>query len=667
MEKGTFISSVYGGPVEEYYLGKNTWSTNSADWKQRFEVGDAIIDPAGDWDPSTAEQYIDSQIATEASTRLAQDTYLGNEINTIKKNKVYLTGTILSQSQINQTDTIYVIKDDLTLTENITVPSNCVLEFDGGSLKNGTILGQHTCIEAQPVQIFNNITFGGKFSIDYIYTEWFGAKGDGTTDDTAAFNQAIGYLRNIGGGIKLLAKTYSTGQIDLVGIRDISIFGIHSSVFPWNLNKISRIQINADCDAAIKLVESYTDHLPTANSKSVLLKDFFLDCNHKANKGISCNQFVTIDSVEVRYSKGDGIVLEASTYPVTIRDCEIYNNDGNGIYVRPEYTTCYTIKDNEVSGNHKWGINIEGGCNIFVEQNVMQGNYIGGMKIKLRDRSELFAMEYLQRLLFINNYTEHNGVLSVNDDEYEGNPALKIEGINKDGETGAGKIQGIVFIGGMYQANVGKCIDKETGQYTDEDVTSVNSIIEGTWGLISIGALGLSVDYSKNLDFGFGRHYLPSGVTIGVRGPAEDYGDLIKVVQDYSVYRHQVTFQLTVGGTNILDTTGTYGVMEGVRINNFMIANYTCSFDNTSTQALAGWLILKINGLNIGNADTMMVGDGIIQYVDDNQQSVLLPVIIRRSKQSNQWNLLNYNGVGLKSNDIGKTGKLTISIRTSRH
>ena len=73
LEKGTFISSVSPYPEEEYYLGKSQWSASAADWDQRFEVGDVIANPSGSWTPGTAEQYIDSQIAT-VNTNLANET-----------------------------------------------------------------------------------------------------------------------------------------------------------------------------------------------------------------------------------------------------------------------------------------------------------------------------------------------------------------------------------------------------------------------------------------------------------------------------------------------------------------------------------------------------------------------------------------------------------------
>ena len=54
-------------------MSKSSWSTTAADWDQRFEVGDVVADPSGSWEPSTAQEYIDSQIAG-VNTNLASET-----------------------------------------------------------------------------------------------------------------------------------------------------------------------------------------------------------------------------------------------------------------------------------------------------------------------------------------------------------------------------------------------------------------------------------------------------------------------------------------------------------------------------------------------------------------------------------------------------------------
>lgn len=54
---------------------------------------------------------------------------------------------VLTQDMINEENVKYIIKYDYWLNEEtITVPENSILEFDGGTLHDGTIIGQDTFI-----------------------------------------------------------------------------------------------------------------------------------------------------------------------------------------------------------------------------------------------------------------------------------------------------------------------------------------------------------------------------------------------------------------------------------------------------------------------------------------------------------------------------------------
>lgn len=97
----------------------------------------------------------------------------------LKKNLVNGVNT-LTQAMMNQTNTKYVIKYDYILGENITIPSGCVLEFDGGSISNAVgntynFAGTNTFIVASIVKIFDiNVTLSGTWNITKAYPEWFG-------------------------------------------------------------------------------------------------------------------------------------------------------------------------------------------------------------------------------------------------------------------------------------------------------------------------------------------------------------------------------------------------------------------------------------------------------------------------------------------------------------
>ena len=100
--------------------------------------------------------------------------------------RILKEGQSLSK-QLNEKNTIYVVKYDFNIgsKEKLMMPANCILEFEGGSFSNGTIVGNNTIIKADPVRIFSLSTdLEGTWNINMWYPEWYGAVGDGVTDDT---------------------------------------------------------------------------------------------------------------------------------------------------------------------------------------------------------------------------------------------------------------------------------------------------------------------------------------------------------------------------------------------------------------------------------------------------------------------------------------------------
>ena len=115
------------------------------------------------------------------------------------ENSDYANQPILEQADFDDannnhlTNTVFVIKYDFVLTEDITLGSGCVLEFDGGSISGAyTLTGTNTGIKAGLVKIFNtNVTLAGSWNVTEAYPEWFGAVGDGVTDDSNAIGKAV--------------------------------------------------------------------------------------------------------------------------------------------------------------------------------------------------------------------------------------------------------------------------------------------------------------------------------------------------------------------------------------------------------------------------------------------------------------------------------------------
>ena len=99
---------------------------------------------------------------------------------------------ILTQSMLQWPNTIYIIQYDYDLNEaEITIPEGCVLDFQGGSFSNGTIIGNNTNINNGLNFIFNKISLKGKWCINNLIPQWFGSKGNGINDDSESLKETI--------------------------------------------------------------------------------------------------------------------------------------------------------------------------------------------------------------------------------------------------------------------------------------------------------------------------------------------------------------------------------------------------------------------------------------------------------------------------------------------
>lgn len=95
------------------------------------------------------------------------------ENNQLKQETFY---NIVNGVRTPATNTIFIIQKDYELAEDITIPAGCILEFDGGCLRNGRLNTNGCFINAGLYQVFDNIKFntvstysGSLEEVDNIY------------------------------------------------------------------------------------------------------------------------------------------------------------------------------------------------------------------------------------------------------------------------------------------------------------------------------------------------------------------------------------------------------------------------------------------------------------------------------------------------------------------
>ena len=186
-----------------------------------------------------------------------ESTITSSELNQTRVYRYEDGGTImenvLTQNMINKPNTIYHIQYDFDLNgQTITIPENCVLEFEGGSLSNGTVIGNNTEILSSIICLYN-IFVQGAFKNNKIFARWFFWNDDYDGDEllinnlldsghTIIFEQKNYYF-------KLNNKVLAAGT-KLVGDSEFIDFPLNKTVFrvmPKNENTNFLIGLNRDC------------------------------------------------------------------------------------------------------------------------------------------------------------------------------------------------------------------------------------------------------------------------------------------------------------------------------------------------------------------------------------------------------------------------------------
>ena len=151
-----------------------------------FYIVSDIIVPDGDEAQELVEVVADLQTQVNANTAKIEELM-----------KVTITSSNWSATALQTPDTRYIISGNLDFDSatEVEVGDNCQIEFTKGSTlgSNVELLINNAEIVAPLTQIFDGTKITGFFHNSQIPVEWFGAKGDGETDDAEAINTTIKY------------------------------------------------------------------------------------------------------------------------------------------------------------------------------------------------------------------------------------------------------------------------------------------------------------------------------------------------------------------------------------------------------------------------------------------------------------------------------------------
>lgn len=254
-------------------------------------------------------------------------------------------GDFKSQVEGNP-NTIFEVRYDFDLNgEEVTIPANCVLKFEGGKISNGSLIGGDTRMSAPQTEIFNNITIKGTWEVPTIYQSWFNfARGEG-------YDNLLNFQN-------MMALT----SADVVNNVYYNNGDYYTSVTSETILLKSNTTLNF---GACHIVEIPHGH----NYRNLVV---IKECSSVNVYG----GILTGDAVEHNYDSGEhatfehchGIKIGKNAKNITIKDTTIEKMTGDGIDIVSDDESIYGIViDNVVcSANNRQGLSIESGINIKV-------------------------------------------------------------------------------------------------------------------------------------------------------------------------------------------------------------------------------------------------------------------------------------------------------------
>lgn len=357
----TFLNKEGKWEIHQFTGKLNQWN-NITLWNNLFDWENYVVNSILPDEEDLTKSLPDDEGNTYLSLKdrkYEPDNYSGLGRKVLRKRIVevedLVQGTkeknLLLQEDFDSENTIYEIRYDFDLNgEEITIPEGCILKFKGGSLSNGTIIGNNTIIDAEQYCIFkNNIKILGEWCCPDIYDAWFSMSEIIGEDNSKNLQNMCNLTTDGNSGIIHLSNKKYYVSIKQNG-DDESVMKINSDT-----------EIIFDCTICLN-TNDFTNYrlLHIKNKNNIHIHGYGKIIGDVDNKIIGTGEWghgiVIIDSENIII---DGIIIEKCW--------------GDGIYIGQSredvnlYSNNITIRNATCDYNRRQGMSITAALNLLIE------------------------------------------------------------------------------------------------------------------------------------------------------------------------------------------------------------------------------------------------------------------------------------------------------------
>ena len=285
--------------------------------------------------------------------------------NIVNGNNLFVQNMLEDDEGNPLTNTIFVIQYDYYLNnKTIHIPSNCVLQFDGGSLNEGTLVGDNTIIVAAKTKIFSNIIIDGTWNVPEITSAWFS---DAEQDNVSRqlFNLTSDNVYNI--------VTFEKGTFNVSVIQNKE--AVYSPKSNTQIVIIGDIQLTINNFIYYFVFDVNNVQNVKITGNGHIRGDYSGDPNNPGHQG---------DPTEKGYLQhGYGIRITNGSENISVNGLEITNCAGDSIYVGglgnyetiddvtyevTPYSSRITLSNLNLHDSSRQGISITNGSGILVSE-----------------------------------------------------------------------------------------------------------------------------------------------------------------------------------------------------------------------------------------------------------------------------------------------------------